>query len=141
MENLKREIYEIDAIEEMQEQAYRHRMESQGKVQCKSCEEWEHEEDLTEGLCESCVNDIIAGTTLEDVMEYASTLDEDDELALYTDYLLSKRKTIWVLKSYYNEITMLDRTHFRQFFKKRIEDYIKQDTSHYIEYLDKKGSI
>lgn len=133
MEDIKREIYEQDAIEEKQEQAYIERMESKSYMKCSKCDKWVT--DTTFGVCDSCINEIIDDTTLEDVIEYASTLDTDNELVLYTEYLFTKEQAIEILKEYARN------TEPKGLFKKDIKEYIENDTYDYIEYLDKKGDL
>ncbi len=138
MGDIKREIYEQDAIEAKQDQAYIERMEARGYVRCKECDEWVKEEDLSHGLCEQCIKDIIENTTLEEVMEYASTLEndtEDSELILYTQYLFTREQAIEILK----KEAMKIKSDF--LFRKEITNYIANDTSHYIDYLEEKGDL
>lgn len=135
MEDIKREIYEMDAIDEKIAIAKQERMEAQGMAKCNICDCWVYEEDLTNGICESCIDNIVADTTLEDVIEYASTLEEADELALYTQYLFNARQVIEILKKHAREI----KSSF--LFKKDIKDFIECDTGHYIDYLDERGEL
>lgn len=137
MENIKREIYEMDAIDEKMAIAEQKRMEAQGKVQCKHCDSWEYEEDLTNELCEHCVDDLIKGASAEDVMAYASTLKEEDELALYTDYLFNDGLAVEILQKEVREACKID----NKIFSYGIREFIVNDTGHYIEYLERKGSI
>lgn len=135
MEEIKREIYEQDAIEEKIAIAEQEAKEEQGMSKCRACDCWAYTEDLYDGICQSCIDDIVAGTTLEDVVEYASTLDEKDELALYTDYLFDTRGVIEILKQYAKNI----KSDF--LFRNEITNFINVDTGHYIDYLDEKGAI
>lgn len=135
MEDIKKEIYEQDAIEAKQAELYQEQMEAQGMAKCKMCDCWVYEEDMYNGICPSCIDDIVAGTTLEDVIEYASTLSEKDELTLYTEYLFNTRQAIEILKEHAKRI----KADF--LFKQEIINYINNDTGHYIDYLDEKGEL
>jgi predicted amidophosphoribosyltransferase len=135
MEDIKREIYEQDAIDEKIAIATQEQMEVQGMAKCKICDCWVYEEDMYNGICPSCIDDIVADTTLEDVTEYASTLSEKDELALYTEYLFNTRQAIEILKEHAKRI----KAEF--LFKQEIVNYINNDTGHYIDYLDEKGAL
>lgn len=135
MEDIKKEIYEQDAIEAKQAELYQEQMEAQGMTKCKICDCWVYTEDLTNGICQSCVDDIVADTTLDDVIEYASTLNEKDELALYTEYLFNPRQAIEILKAHARNI----KADF--LFKQEIINYINIDTGHYLDYLDEKGAL
>lgn len=135
MEDIKREIYEQDAIEEMVAIAEQEQKEAQGMAKCKRCDCWVYEEDMYNGICPSCIDDIVADTTLEEIIEYASTLDEESEFVLYTQYLFNNRQAIEILKEHARSI----KSDF--LFKKEIISYIENDTGHYIDYLDEKGAI
>lgn len=135
MEDIKREIYEQDAIEAKQAELYHEQMEEQGMTKCRACDCWVYTEDLYDGICQSCIDDIVAGTTLDEVIEYASTLDEKDELALYVDYLFNARQVIELLKYHAKSI----KSDF--LFRNEITNFINIDTGHYIDYLDEKGAI
>lgn len=142
MEDIKREIYEQDAIEEKIAIAEEENMKSQGMKKCKECLCWVYEEDLYNGICSSCIDDIVYDTTPEEVMEYASTVydpnDKDDnELILYTDYLFSRDELLTILKRAVKDACILDKSMFRD----GIRNYIECDTGHYIDYLDAKGAI
>jgi hypothetical protein len=135
MEDIKKEIYEQDAIEEKIAIAEQEQMESQGMAKCKRCDCWVYEEDMYNGICPSCIDDIVADTTLDDVIEYASTLSEKDELTLYTEYLFNPRQAIEILKAHARNI----KSDF--LFKQEIINYINIDTGHYIDYLEKVGEL
>ena len=135
MDNIKAEIYEMDAIDEKMAIAEQKRMEAQGKVKCTRCYEWEQEEDLYNGICESCINEIVNDITLDDVFEYASTLNEEDEKSLYLEYLFNKEQVFEILRKYAKETVPPGR------FNNSIKEYIKCDTGHYIDYLEMKGGI
>lgn len=135
MEDIKQEIYEQDAIDEKIAIAEQKRMEAQDMKKCSECGYWVYEEDLYNGLCENCIDDIVESATLEDVIEYASTLSEEDELDLYTQYLFNTRQVIEILKEHARAI----KSDF--LFKKEIVSYIECDVGHYIDYLESKGEI
>ena len=135
--DFKREVYEMDAIEAKQAELFNNRMIAQGYEQCAKCAHWKHEDELYNNLCDDCIKEIIDDTTLEEVMEYASTLDEKDELALYTDYLFDTRGVIEMLQKAARELEAIS----KNILKGHIIDFIANDTGHYIDYLDKKGDL
>lgn len=140
MEDIKREIYEQDAIDEKIAIAEQERMEARGMVKCKKCDCWVYEDELYNGLCNSCIDERVDDTTLEEVFEYASTLYDandkvDNELTLYTEYLFTREQAIEILKEYARN------TEPKGIFKNDIKDYIENDTSHYIDYLEEKGDL
>lgn len=137
-----RELIELEMQEKRENEAFANYMKAQGKAQCSYCDGWEYEEDLICGVCESCVDDIITKTTVDQVADYASTLydkhsKEDTELLLYTDYLFTREEAIEILKKAAKEAEALSKV----FVNKRIREYIENDIEDYIEYLDEKGDL
>lgn len=105
---------------------------------CKVCEMWC--EDTTNDICESCIDGILDTVTLEDAIEYASTLDrtyEDNELVFYTKYLFSRNDVIDILKREALEAYDLD----SRVFDNEIKEFINTDTGHYLDYLEKRGEL
>lgn len=133
--DFKREVYEMDAIEAKQAEAFDNRMIAMGYIKCNICEHWKDEDEGYNGLCDDCIKKIVDDTTLEEVFEYASTLDEDDETSLYLEYLFNREQVLEILREYALKTEPKGR------FKANIRDYILNDTSHYIDYLDKKGKL
>jgi predicted amidophosphoribosyltransferase len=134
MEDIQREKDEQDAME-MATAMYEERMRSDDMAKCSVCECWVNKDDMTCGVCESCIDDIITRTTVDEVAEYASTLDEKDELVLYTQYLFNTRQAIEILKEHAKSIksTFL--------FRNDIREYIENDTGDYLDYLKEKGAL
>lgn len=146
MEDIKQEIYEQDAIDEKIAIAEQKRMEAQDMKKCSECGYWVYEEDLYNGLCENCIDDIVAGTTPEEVIEYARVtheqelktgLDYDSELQLYTEYLFTRDEVLEILKQAVKDACKVN----KNIFKNSIKNYIECDVGHYIDYLDAKGAI
>lgn len=135
MIDIQREKDEMDAIEAKEAEAFNKRMEAQGYEKCKVCEHWC--EDLTNGICDSCIDDILDTVTLDDVIEYASTLEERDELALYTQYLYNTRHAIHILKEEAMHTEMIGFNNF----KREIKSYIDNDIGRYLDYLEEKGAL
>jgi hypothetical protein len=140
--DIQREKNELDAADAKAEAAFETLKQSQGMKKCSECECWVNEEDLVCGICESCVDDIITRTTVDQVADYASTLydkhsKEDTELLLYTDYLFTREEAIEILKKAAKEAEALCKV----FVNKRIREYIENDIEDYVEYLDKKGGV
>ena len=109
---------------------------------CKVCEMWC--EDTTNGICESCIDEILDTVTLDDAIEYASTLDrtyEDSELVFYTQYLFSRDEVIEILKQRIMEMKEINYEMTSRIFKKSIVDFINTDTGHYLDYLENRGEI
>lgn len=105
---------------------------------CEICDMWC--EDTTNGICESCVDDIIEKTTLEGIIEYASTLDrtyEDSEFVLYTQYLFTRDQVIEILKREARNAYDID----VRVFDNEIKEFIENDTGHYLDYLESRGKI
>lgn len=145
IQDYERELIEREREIEMQvakeNEAFANYMKAQGKAQCSYCDSWENEEDLICGICESCVDDIITRTTVDQVADYASTLyvpseyKYDNELALYTDYLFTRAEAIGILK---DAAKLLQDA---PYIKRGIKNYIENDREDYIEYLEKKGAL
>ncbi len=133
--DIQREKNEIDAADAKAEAAFETLKQSQGMKKCSECECWVNEEDLVCGICESCVDDIITRTTVDQVADYAATLY--DTLVLYTDYLFTREEAIEILKKAAKEAEALNRV----FVGKCIREYIENDIEDYIEYLDEKGAL
>lgn len=134
MDQIRREELEADAIDAMMFARESERMEAAGYEKCKVCDCYVL--DTTCGVCESCIDEIIADTTLEEIFDYASTLDEKDELALYTEYLFTREDVIYLLKDYARKTP-----NNKIIFKKGIKEYIENDVSHYLDYLEEKGDL
>lgn len=142
IQDYERELIESEMQAKRENEAFANYMKAQGKSQCSYCDGWEYEEDLICGICESCVDDIITKTTVDQVADYASTLydkhsKEDTELLLYTDYLFTREEAIEILKKAAKEAEALSKV----FVNKRIREYIENDIEDYIEYLDEKGAL
>jgi len=135
MEDIKKEIYEQDAIDEKIAIATQAQMEAQGMKKCKICDCWVYEEDLTNGICQSCIDDIISGTTAEEVIEYAEK--NDDLFVLLTQYLFSEEEVIDELEEMAVEGDRTDHS----WFERNIKEYIDNDVSHYLDYLEAKGEL
>lgn len=142
MIDIQREKNELDAAEAKVEWYQEMLMTTKGKKKCSECGCWVYEEDLTCGLCEDCVDNIITKTTVDQVADYAATLydkhsKEDTELLLYTDYLFTREEAIEILKNAANDAEVYGKV----FIRKGIREYIENDIEDYIEYLDKKGAL
>ena len=140
--DMQREKDELDAADARAEAAFETLKQSQGMKKCSECECWVNEEDLVCGICESCVDDIITKTTVDQVADYAAKFYDacepiDNELILYTDYLFTRKEAIEILKKAAKEAEALSKV----FVSKRIREYIENDIEDYIEYLDEKGAL
>lgn len=140
--DIQREKDEMDAIEAREAEALNDKMRAQGYEKCKVCEHWVEEEDLTHGICESCIDNIVDSATLEDVMDYASTLYNsedivDNELVLYTQYLFDRKDVIELLKKTAKQAYK----HLPTLLKREIREYIENDTGDYLDYLEEKGAL
>ena len=135
IQEIKREEYEQDAIEARMLEGYEVDMEAKGYEKCKWCDEWVYKEDSQNGLCEACIDDFLENVTLKEVMEYASTLDEESEYVLYTQYLFNSRQVIEILKKEASNIA----SDF--LFRKEITNYIANDIGHYLDYLEEKEDL
>lgn len=133
MEDIKREIYEMDAIEAKEAEALNNRMIEKGYEKCDRCDHWVSS--TTNGLCDSCIDERIADTTVEEVIEYAEK--NDDLFILLTQYLYNEEQAVEILKECAIEAAKTIPT----LFKNDIKEYIDNDVSHYIEYLDEKGDL
>jgi hypothetical protein len=105
---------------------------------CKVCEMWC--EDTTNGICESCIDGILDTVTLDDAIEYASTLDntyEDNELIFYTQNLFNRDEVIEILKREALKAYDLD----NRIFDNEIKEFINTDTGHYLDYLENRGEL
>ena len=135
MNDIKRETLEMDEKEAKAAEDFDNKMRGQGYEKCKVCEHWC--EDLTNGICDSCIDDIVDSETLEGVFEYANTLGEEDELVLYTQYLFSRNDVIEILKREALEAYDLD----SRVFDNEIREYITNNTGYYLDYLEEKGAL
>lgn len=135
MDQIRREELESDAIDAMIEADRIAQLENSGYEKCERCDCYVVE--TTNGICDGCIDEIIEDTTLEDVIEYAATLEEDNELAFYTDYLFTKEQVISILqREARNAVTVNSRV-----FNDEIKSYIDCDVYDYIDYLSKKGDF
>ena len=135
MDQIRREDMEMDAIDAMMEADRIAQLENAGYERCKRCDCYVVE--TTNGVCEGCIDEIMEDTTLEDVIEYAATLEEDNELALYTDYLFTKEQLIAILKREARSAVTIN----SRIFDDGIKNYIDCDVYDYIDYLSKKGDF
>lgn len=126
---------EIERIESKIAEDYENKMRSKGLIRCNECDEWVEEEDLRYGLCEQCIKDIIENVSIKEVTEYASTLDEKNELILYTEYLFNPKQAIEILK---REALSINSDFL---FRKEITNYINEDAGHYLDYLESRGKL
>lgn len=129
---------EIERIESKIAEDYENKKKAEGLVRCTECDEWVEEEDLEHGLCEQCVDDIIYNAKLEDVIDYASTIEcdtEDSEMVFYTNYLFTRDQVIEILKK---EALRIKSDYL---FRKELTNYINNDVSDYLDYLESKGEL
>lgn len=134
------EKYEMDAKEAMIQEAkeyggFEKTMEAKGYKKCDMCNYWVLEEDLTFGICDSCVDNIITKTTLSEAIEYA---DKTDDLYTFvTDYLFNAEQIKSILVQEAKKALEVDKS----IFSKDIKEYIENDVCDYLDYLKEKGEI
>lgn len=135
MDNIKNEIYEMDAKEAMAADAFDNKMKKQGYKKCDMCEHWVLEEDLLHGICESCIDDIITKTTLGEAIEYAESVD--DLYTFVTDYLYNEELVKEILIAEAKKALEVNKS----IFSRDIKAYIENDIDDYLNYLEKKGAL
>lgn len=129
---------EIERIESKIAEDYENKMLARGLVICKECDEWVEEENLSHGLCEQCVKDIVENSKLEEVIDYVKQLEvpgEDSEMVFYTQYLFTRDQVIEILE----REAMSIKADF--LFRKELTNYINNDVSDYLDYLESKGEL
>ena len=129
------EIYEMDAKEAMAADAFDNKMKKQGYKKCDKCEHWVLEEDLLHGICESCVDDIITNTTLEQAIDYADKID--DLYTFLTEYLYNKELVEQILIDAARSAIKCNES----IFSRDIKEYIENDIDDYLNYLEEKGAL
>lgn len=135
MDDLTREKLEIDAFYDMVEKDIAKEKEEQGYVKCECCNMWV--EDTTNGVCESCIDDLTNSMTLEDTIEYAKHCNKDDFFILMTEYIFDKETAANTLAEMAIAIKFL----YKEKYKKQIKEFIDNDIYHFLDYLKKKGEI
>lgn len=129
------EIYEMDTKEAMAADAFDNKMKAKGYKKCDTCEHWVLEEDLLHGICESCIDDIITKTTLEQTIEYADK--RDDLYTFLTDYLYDEKLVKQLLVDAARYALNLNKS----IFSRDIKQYLENDIDDYLNYLEEKGAL
>lgn len=130
MEEVKNEIYEQDVLEAVIEEKRIADMERQGYVKCDECNCWV--EDTTNGICESCIDDIIEKMTIDETIKYAE--NNEDEFVLFTEYFFSKEQVIEILKDHLQSCD-------EKMLQREKRDYLENDIYHLLDYLQRGGKI